>query len=335
MDASRACEDPHDRRMTRARSNLVDPFGRPVDDLRVSLTPACDLRCWFCHHEGNRPNGRLMTPHELRVILRTAAHLGIRYTKLTGGEPLLRPDLEDIVRHAAALMEEVSLVTNGQRLEARAASLRAAGLRRVNVSLHTVDPDQYRRLTGGDIDPVLRGIRAAVAVGLHPVKVNVVATRDTLERIDDLILWADSMGCNVQIIEMHTPPGVSARALAERVPLDDVERALATKATAVTHHRLHARKRFHLGCQRIETTRPQENASFCASCTRLRLTHDGYLKPCLMRADNHLDILGRLRAGATIEEMEALFRQATSRRAPFWTAPVPMPAPLLPIPTEP
>lgn len=304
-------------------SPQCDPFGRPVHDLRISVTSACDLRCWFCHREGMVRNGRSMTPSDVRTLGRTASQLGVRFVKLTGGEPLLRPDLEDIVRHLSPLFEEVSLVTNGQTLASRARGLQAAGLRRVNVSLHTVDPDVYRHTTGGSIEPVLQGIRAAAEAGLSPVKVNVVATHETLKRLDDVLAWARPMNVTVQLIELHTPPGTSPRVPGERVPLIDLQRTLEQRGSFIGNHRLHGRRRYRVDGVNVEVTRPEMNPSFCAACTRLRLTHDGYLKPCLMRADNHVDILGPLRAGALQSELDGIFMQAVARRAPFWRTSTP------------
>lgn len=296
---------------------LRDPFGRPVDDLRVSLTPACDLACWFCHHEGMATRARLASADEIAAIVGAAARFGVRYVKLTGGEPLLRPDLERIVAGIAPLVDEVSLVTNGQRLADRAAALQAAGLRRVNVSVHTIDPAAYASTTGGRLEPVLRGVAAAVEAGLHPVKVNVVATRATIARLDELLAWARSLGVAVQLIEIHTPPGTPLGVLGERVALEDVERAISARASRVTEHRLHARRRYVVDGVQVEVTRPQGNPGFCDGCTRLRLTHDGFLKPCLMRSDNLIDVLGPLRSEGLPAVGTALV-EATRRRAPFW-----------------
>lgn len=303
---------------SREAGALIDPFGRPVDDLRVSVTPACDLACWFCHHEGTRNGAREMSAWELRAIVRIASRLGIRYLKLTGGEPLLRPDLVDVVRHTTPLFEEVSLVTNGQRLESVAGALHSAGLRRVNVSLHTLDAGEYRKLTGAPVEPVLRGIRAAVNAGLFPVKANVVVTPRTPMDLDRLLSWAAAERVALQFIELHTPPGTASRVESERVPLGALEEELVSRAGAVTTHRLHGRRRYHLDGVSVDVTRPQGNASFCASCTRLRLTHDGRLRPCLMRTGNEVDLLGPLRRGASEQDLEQAFRRAASNRAPYW-----------------
>lgn len=299
---------------------LLDPTGRPVNDLRISLTPACDLACTFCHREGMADTGRLLGADELQRICAVAARLGVRHVKLTGGEPLLRPDVVDIVRRISGRFEGVSLVTNGRHLESLAQPLRDAGLARVNVSLHTLDPAEYRALTGGELEPVLRGIRAAVRAGLDPVKANVVFTADNQPDVDRLVAWAASEGVTLQLIEVHAPPGARANVLSTRVPLEPLEETLAARATRIETHPLHGRKRFLLDGTSVEVTRPHDNPAFCSACTRMRLTHDGWLKPCLMRADNHVFLGDALRRGD--EAVASAFREATRRRVPYWQAEV-------------
>ncbi|MBI4393057.1 MAG: GTP 3',8-cyclase MoaA [Euryarchaeota archaeon] len=298
---------------------LVDPFGRPVDDLRISLTSDCNLACWFCHREGMRPGADIMTADEVESLCEVASDLGIRFLKITGGEPLLRRDIARIVARAAPLFEEVSLVTNGQLLRRNARRLKAAGLTRVNVSLPALTASGYAKATGGRLEPVLDGIREAVAAGLDPVKVNAVVTRRTTDGLDEFIRWAASQGVMVQFIELHAPPGSPPGLLEERIDLADFETRLQGMAVSEERHRLHGRMRFRLARTAVEVTRPQYNPDFCRACKRLRLTHDGLLKPCLMRDDNLVDVLGPLRRGAGRPEISRLFTEAASRRAPFWS----------------
>lgn len=307
-------------------SLLSDVHGeRAVDNLRVSLTPACDLRCTFCHQEGATARGRSMTTQEVITICETAACLGVRYLKFTGGEPLLRPDIVEIIQATSSWFEDVSLVTNGRRLDSLAQPLREAGLMRLNVSLHTLNPATYAQLTGGSIDPALRGIAAAVRAGFESVKVNVVVTPRTAHEIDDLIKWSVREQVQLQLIEIHAPPGSPERILEQRVPLDLVEARLRGLASRVEKSQMHDRARYVLDGTTVEVTRPEGNASFCSACTRLRLTHDGYLKPCLMRVDNHVDIIGALREDAGENDLAHLFREAASRRAPYWVEPARLP----------
>lgn len=298
---------------------LLDRFGRCVDDLRISLTSACDLSCWFCHHEGVSPNGATgMSVEEVERIARAASRLGVRFLKLTGGEPLLRRDIVEIVRRASPHFESVSLVTNGQRLDPLARPLRQAGLARVNVSVHTVDPGAYRALTGGDLAPVLRGVRAAVEAGLSPVKANAVVTERTAQDLPALLRWAAKERVGLQLIELHGPPSLSSKLVEARALVSPIEEELQRRASAIELSRMHNRRRYRIDGVSVEVTRPEENPSFCQACTRLRVTAKGELKPCLMRADNHVDVLGPIRGGASEARVEALFREAAGRRAPYW-----------------
>lgn len=305
--------------MVSSHPALMDDHGRTVNDLRISLTSACDLSCWFCHHEGVPPGGaRGMSPDEVERVCAAAARLGVRHLKLTGGEPLLRKDIVEVVRRASTHIDSVSLVTNGQRLEHLARPLRAAGLRRVNVSVHTLDPVRYHALTGGELGPVLRGLRAAVEAGLAPVKANVVVTRETAGELPQLLRWAAAEELALQLIEIHEPPSAASRAHELRAPVTPIEEELRRRSERTEASRMHNRRRYHVEGVPVEITRPQENPTFCNACTRLRITAEGALKPCLMRDDNHVELLGPLRAGASDEHVETLFREAARRRAPFW-----------------
>ena len=163
---------------------LTDKFDRPVTDIRVSVTNRCNFGCIYCHDEGlgpvRRPGGPHpdeMTPEEVERLMRIAREFGIRSVKFTGGEPLVRTDLEDIVNRTVGEIPDVSLTTNGSMLARRAESLRAAGLKRVNVSIDSLDPRQFADIRKGTLGPVLEGIRAALRVGLKPVKLNLVVFR--------------------------------------------------------------------------------------------------------------------------------------------------------------
>ncbi len=161
-----------------AVSPLTDRFGRRIDYLRISLTERCDLRCVYCQPAGcsGASDADLLTAEHVRTIVEAGLGLGITRVRLTGGEPLMRDDLEQIVSGISNLpgLADLSLTTNGQRLAVRAPGLAAAGLRRVNVSLDSFDPGAYRAITGGELAPVVAGIDAALAAGLSPVKLNAV-----------------------------------------------------------------------------------------------------------------------------------------------------------------
>src|SRR5436309_2482393 len=173
---------------------LVDAFGREVTDIRVSVTKRCNFGCVYCHDEGLGPVLKPRTPHEDEMsvdeigrLLRIAREFGIRSVKFTGGEPLVRLDMEDIIDRAVRQIPDVSMTTNGSMLAKRAEALRSAGLKRVNVSIDSLDPAAFRDIRKGDLHPVLEGVRAAIRVGLVPVKLNMVVVKQTVEHIPAML----------------------------------------------------------------------------------------------------------------------------------------------------
>ena len=311
------------------RPVLVDRFGRPVDGLRISVTDACNFACIYCHREGVQATGRPARepwrPEEFGRVMRVAARLGITKVKLTGGEPLLRPDIADIVAEIAAVpgVSDLSMTTNGSLLADLAYELAEAGLRRVNVSLDTLDRTTFRAITGRDALPrVLAGIEAALDAGLRPLKLNMVLLRGLNEReVWRLVEFARERGAILQVIELVKAPGMpEAFYKARHADLADLEAELAGRAVRVVRRQLQNRPKFFLldGAE-VELVRPVHNSSFCAKCRRLRLTADGRLKLCLMRPDA-LDLLGPLRSGAGDEELEAIFKRAVELREPFYRA---------------
>ncbi|MBW3583777.1 MAG: GTP 3',8-cyclase MoaA [Euryarchaeota archaeon] len=304
---------------------LVDRFERPFSDLRVSLNEACNLSCSYCHLEGGAMTKGDLTAEEFERIGRLAARCGAKYVKITGGEPTLHPEVVDIVRRLAPHFEAVSMTTNGTTLRRLAGLLREAGLARVNVSLDTVDAAAFRALTGGgEVDKVRDGIGAAIEAGLHPVKVNMVVLKGVNDdRITEMEGFCAEVGAALQLIELHTDRG-NAFGVPFRGSfhsLADTERALAERAERVEIAPQHHRRRYFVPHQ-VEVVRPFGNSDFCSACHRIRLTADGKLKPCLMRTDNHVDIIGPMRNGATDEELLELFVQVNDLREPYWPDPV-------------
>jgi cyclic pyranopterin phosphate synthase len=318
-----------------------DRYGREVSDLRISLTQRCNLRCVFCHMEGQPPSRAELTPAEIERAVRIAAGTGIDRVKLTGGEPTLRTDLVEIVARIAPLVDEVSMTTNGLLLETLAEPLHAAGLDRVNVSLPSMDGPTYQRLTGVDgADRAIRGIWAAQRAGLAPIKLNVVALAgltDEREAVDRLVAFAQAVGAWVQLIEFENVRGrVDPRIY--RVLHSELGRLREEAATQAFHterNRLHGRPRYSFERNgrpvTLEVVQPVENPAFCMKCHRLRITSDGLLKGCLMTNAGLVDLAGAIRGGATDAELTDLFRLAVSRRRPFFTGPE-TPAPSTPDP---
>jgi cyclic pyranopterin phosphate synthase len=300
---------------------LKDPYGRNVNSLRISVTQRCDLNCFFCHQEGeSNPRGE-MTPEEIEAVVSTAADLGVRKIKLTGGEPLLREDIVEIVGRISPHVEEVSMTTNALHLVEKARELKEAGLRRVNVSLHSACPDVFEKITGWDVLPeVEEGIKAALGAGLRPVKLNmVVMKRVNDEEIPRMIEFARDLGVTLQLIEYQPlERGVEGW---ERYHYDlrPLEEELEGRSERIVEREMHRRRQYHLRDGGVvEVVRPMHNSLFCAFCTRLRLTSDGHLKPCLMLDDNHIDAVSLLRNGAGRDALVIAIREAVSNRKPYW-----------------
>lgn len=309
---------------------IKDKFGRPVLNLRVSVTQRCNLHCPYCHREGQerKPNDRVveMTAAEIVRLVKIAVSLDINRIKLTGGEPLLRKDILDIVEGIAGLrgLKDLSMTTNGTFLASLAKDLRACGLMRVNVSLPSLNADVYRKLMGGCLSDALEGISAAVNVDLYPVKVNMLVLAGVNENeIPAMIQFSKRSGALLQLIELE--PINLSQAYYERYhyPLDKVE-ANFTKQALHVELRPHMQNRriYHLPNGRVEVIRPTENTEFCAHCTRLRVTSDGKLKPCLMVNTNLVDVLTPLRKGATDEELTKIFIETCCKREPYYKAPI-------------
>jgi cyclic pyranopterin phosphate synthase len=306
---------------------LVDPFRRRIKSLRLSVTQRCDLACAHCHREGQKPANDEMTPAEIERLVRVAAGLGISKVKITGGEPLLREDIVDIVQRISPLLKEASLTTNGTRLSALAIPLKKAGLSRVNVSMHTLDPERYRRLCGpGDLDHVTAGIKSAVSAGLNPVKVNMVVFKNENEKeIPNLMEFCSKMGAVLQLIEYEGDrvDACNEEFVAKHLPLAAIESGLAREAIATSVNELHRRRRFLVPANgtrvEVEVVRPMHNTEFCSNCSRLRLTSDGKLKPCLLESAGEVDVLAAIRNGASDGQISELLKQVVRNRRPYWS----------------
>ena len=301
---------------------LKDRFGRPITSLRISITQRCNFSCLYCHREGSKGSeDREMTPEEIERVVRVGARLGVRKVKLTGGEPLLRQDVCEVVRRLSGVegVREVSMTTNGYLLADYAEELAEAGLKRVNVSLDTTDPEKFRWLTGGmRVERVLSGIEAALEAGLKPVKINMVVMRDVNhEEVLGMLRRFSGTDTVLQLIELVPGNGEFFRRYF--YDLDLLEGEIARRARVVRRRRfMHLRAQYQLNGSRVEFVKPMHNSQFCAHCTRLRITADGKFKPCLMRNDNLIDFLTPMRSGAGDEELERLFRLAVGEREPFF-----------------
>lgn len=300
--------------------DLVDRFGRVAHDLRISITSACSLRCTYCMPAEGLPvipRDELLSPTEIARLVGIAVRdLGVREVRFTGGEPLTRPDLAEIVRLSAlaAPGTPLSMTTNGIGLDQKAEALRAAGLSRVNVSLDTLDREHFTRLTRRDRLPrVLAGIAAAHRAGLGPLKVNAVLMRETLHDAPDLLAWAVEHGCRLRFIEQMP---LDADEAWQRANMVDAAELLAVLA-----------ERFILEpVGREDPAAPAEEwlvdggpdtvgiiasvtRPFCGACDRTRLTAEGSVRACLF-GDDETDLRALLRSGASDAELADRWRAA-------------------------
>lgn len=306
-----------------------DVRGRPLSDLRVSVTDRCNFRCPYCMpRDAFGPGHAFLPPERLLSVGETArlvavfTRLGVTKVRLTGGEPLLRPDLEDLVSAVAALpgVRDLALTTNGSLLASRAASLRQAGLGRVTVSLDSLDPGVFAAMgdTRTRLDDVLDGLVAAAAAGLAPVKINAVLRRGVNEEgLLDLAGFAREHGHLLRVIEYMDVGTTNGWQLTDVVPAAEVLARIAAVwplEPVLTGRRGEVAERYRYldGAGELgviaSVTRP-----FCADCSRARLAADGELFTCLF-ASTGTDLRAPLRAGADDAALEALLRGIWSRR---------------------
>ena len=290
---------------------LVDAYGRPLNGLRIIVTPECNLSCFFCHLEGDPHGSPLtpgffrnhMTPEEYDIVAEAASSVGIDYFKVTGGEPLIRRDIVEIVGRLSGY-GFVSMTTNGVLLDTYAEPLYEAGLRKVNVSVHHLDPKAYKMITGRSlIGRVLRGIEAALDTGME-VKVNVVLLKGINEsHVWSIIGFAEKMGLDVQIIEL-IPVGRGRKARESMYASSEaIEKRLAELGARRVVRRLHNRPIYVMPSGiRVELVRPVDNPYFCMGCERVRLTSRGELIPCINWKGPGVDVLKRIRSSKTRRE---------------------------------
>lgn len=302
-------------------SIIRDGWGRPVNNLRISLTQRCNFSCFFCHREGEDDADGEATLEEVERIAAIASKLGIRRFKLTGGEPLMRGDILELVERVSRIGEEVSMTTNGSLLADKASELKERGLRRVNISLHSLRRRTFQWITGRDaLREVEEGVEASVEAGLNPVKLNMVVMEGVnAEEIPEMIYYSKSKGAILQLIEFQPIQDGAAHWNRFYYDLKTVEEILDKMSERIVERQLHRRRQYHLrGGGVVEVVRPMHNTEFCRYCTRMRVTSDGRLKPCLMRNDNLVELASLMRTGASDEMLIKAFKEAVARREPYW-----------------
>jgi cyclic pyranopterin phosphate synthase len=300
----------------------LDLLHRPLGSLRISVTDRCNLRCEYCMPEEEYewlPRRDILSYEELARLVRVFRGLGVDEVHLTGGEPLVRRDLPHLVRLLAPEVPDLALTTNGVLLAPMAEGLRAAGLRRLTVSLDTLRPERFREMARRDrLRDVLDGLGAAKAAGFSPIKINTVVMRDRNDdEVPDLVAFARELGAEVRFIE-YMDVGGATRWSPERVyPRSEILAAIAARFGAVTPvlaEPSSPARRWALPDGTTFGVIASTTAPFCRACNRARLTADGMLLLCLYAALG-TDLRGPLRAGASDGELAALVEAAWTRRA--------------------
>ena len=301
-------------------TGLLDPFGRSINYLRISVTDRCNLRCIYCMPPEGVPqmsHSEILSYEEIRTVVRAAAELGINKIRLTGGEPLVRAELPKLIKMLSRIegIQELSLTTNGTLLKNYALELRQAGLSRINLSLDTLKPDRFRYITRlGRLKDVLEGISAAKKAGFDPIKINAVVMQGINDdEILDFARMTCEEGCHVRFIELMPFKG-----MAEFVPSVEVRQRISllgklepcpsiTGNGPARYYRLAGAK------GTIGFISPLTELPFCSRCNRIRLTPDGRLRPCLLGEDE-IDLKMPLRNNASTEELRRLILKAVASK---------------------
>jgi cyclic pyranopterin phosphate synthase len=297
---------------------LTDPFGRRIEYVRVSVTDRCDLRCSYCMPKGFRDfeePGDWLTFDELERVMAAFARLGTRRIRLTGGEPLVRRDLPLLARRLSLLpgVEDISLSTNATRLARSAVELRAAGIRRINVSLDSLRPEVFKQITGGKLEKVLAGLMAAKTAGFHPIKINMVVMAGVNENeVEDMVRFCLEHDFTLRFIETMPMGDTGRDAIGRYVDLQQVKARLAEVFELVpgvmpgggpARYVKVAGSDLHIG---FITPISQH---FCATCNRVRLSVDGTIYTCLGN-EHRLELRPRLRTGCSDAGIEDAIREA-------------------------
>ena len=306
------------------KTDLVDPFGRGIEYLRVSVTDRCDFRCVYCmsEHMTFLPKKDLLSLEELDRLCSAFIARGVRKLRLTGGEPLVRKNImwliQSLGRHLkSGALQELTLTTNGSQLEKYATDLTAAGVRRINVSLDTLDPVKFKAVTRwGELPTVLRGIKAAEDAGLK-VKINAVALKGVNEHeIEDLVRFAHGRGADVTLIETMPLGDIDGDRTDQYLPLSVVRARLMDHFTLEdSPYRTGGPARYVTAKEtggRIGFITPLTH-NFCESCNRVRLTCTGTLYMCLGQ-DDAADLRAPLRAHPGDAALQAAITEAISRK---------------------
>lgn len=302
-------------------AGLIDRFDRQLTYLRISVTDRCNMRCDYCRPSADiykaEAHAQILRYEEIARIATVAAAMGVTKVRITGGEPLVRRDLPRLVEKLASIpgISDLSMTTNATLLEKYAADLAAAGLNRLNISLDSLNPLRFRKLTGGELEPVLNGIEAARAAGLTPIKLNTVLMRginagDEQSETASLIDFASDHDATIRFIElMPMKQGMNWQkhyiSIDELLQRDDVRERVNVDAALTTGNTAARYLPLKDGRGEVGFIMPMSER-FCAGCNRLRLTADGGLRSCLP-ADQQLNLRDLIRQGGSDDDLRAVF----------------------------
>ena len=303
---------------------MIDPFGRAIRYVRISVTDRCNLRCRYCMpngYEGGELPADVLTYEEIGTIAEALVGLGVKKFRLTGGEPLVRRNLEVLVAKLAAFpeVEDLALSTNAVLLRDRAQALKDAGLRRVNVSLDTLDAATFKKISvNASLEAVLDGIAAAEEVGLTPIKLNMVVMKGVNEHeIEAMARLTFQRPWTIRFIEVMPMRGDPAAQVGQFVSTDAIRERLASVGELIPLERdtlagPAAGFRYPGALGSVGFITPLSH-TFCGACNRVRLTTSGKLRLCLF-GESGCDLRGPLRAGATVDDLRGIILDALTRK---------------------
>ncbi len=305
-------------RTSQPSNALIDPFGRRIDYVRLSVTDKCNLRCFYCIPEGHKnfeQPEHWLTFDEIERVIRAFAELGVARIRLTGGEPLVRKNLPELARRLAALpgVDDLSLSTNAVLLDRHAQALRDAGVSRINVSLDTLKPERFKQITGGELQPVLGGLQAASKAGLSPVKINMVAMRGINDdEFEDMVEFCLQHNFTLRMIETMPVGSTGLNASDHYLDLQTVKQRLAKRYELIPGVMPGGGPARYVQVKgtdlRIGFITPISQ-HFCETCNRVRLAVDGTLYMCLGQ-DNKMELRPLLRDGVSDEELRQALIEA-------------------------
>ena len=305
------------------KERLIDDYGREIRSLRFSITSRCNLDCIYCHNEGEWRSGKrnreeISAELVIEIARVASAYFDIRKIKFSGGEPLMRDDLVDIIQGMRDFEDDISATTNGVFLKRYADELADAGLDRVNVSIDSLKEERYDFITSSsnNLPKVIDGIYSAIDAGLTPLKLNMVLLKGINE---------DEIADMIDFVRECNKRGAAILQLIELIPYFNpfmqnceanfyaVEAELKSKASAIKTRRLQHRRKYFVDGVEVEVVHPIDNTEFCANCSRLRITSDGKIKPCLLRNDNLVPV-------ESVDEMHIItkLKLAMQYREPFY-----------------